>query len=74
MSLGTPRKQISEWRYGSTRSCPLNKVSGGQCIVNITTEIHLHVAFVGPAEKAIQLFGLIGNGMGIQAYSSGDWG
>jgi len=49
-------------------------VSGGQFIVNITAELHLPLAFVGPAEKAIHLFGLIGNGMGIQAYNSGDWG
>ena len=68
------RENISEWRYGSTTSCPLNKVSGGQFIVNITAELHLPLAFVGPAEKAIHLFGLIGNGMGIQAYNSGDWG
>ena len=49
-------------------------MSGGQFIVNITAELHLPLAFVGPAEKAIHLFGLIGNGMGIQAYNSGDWG
>jgi hypothetical protein len=47
-------------------------VGGVQCIANITTELHLSIAFVRAAEKAIQLFGLIGNSMGIQAYSSGE--
>jgi len=47
-------------------------VGGVQCTVNITTELHLSIAFVRAAEKATQLFGLIGNTMGIQAYSSGD--
>jgi hypothetical protein len=47
-------------------------VGGGQCITNITAELHLYVAFVGPAEKAIELIGLIGNSMGIQAYSGED--
>ena len=47
-------------------------MGGVQCTVNITTELHLSIAFVRAAEKATQLFGLIGNTMGIQAYSSGD--
>ena len=70
--LGTPWKPISEWRYGSIPSCPINKVGRGQCIANITAELRLCVAFGGPAEKAIELLGLIGNSMGIQAYSSED--
>jgi hypothetical protein len=47
-------------------------VGGVQCIANITAELHLSIAFVRATEKAIQLFGLIGNSTGIQAYSSGD--
>jgi len=47
-------------------------VGGVQCIANITAEFPLSIASVRAAEKAIQLFGLIGNSMGIQAYSSED--
>ena len=32
----------------------------------------IYRVFAGPAEKTIHLFGLMGNSMGIEAYSSGD--